>query len=458
MAGSMELHVIPVQEDSGEGKYILYRPLAGLAFVGNQAMVELATAVSQDQAFPPHPSHDAASLFLEKIGFLESDPAPPAAIDAVFRPTTAVLLMTNQCQLRCTYCYAAAGELTQEELTPELGCAAIDYVCQVAQQEKRPLFELSFHGGGEPTFAWHVLKQCVDYARKQPLPAKITLTSNGIWSSRQCAWIIENLDGLSLSVDGTPETQNRQRPFASGHESSGIVRQTIAELDRHHFPYGIRMTATAPWHHFPEDVYSLCEETNCQSIQVEPAFNTGRGGHGTAEIAEYEAFAQTFMAAYEIASSYGRHLHYAGARLNVVSPAFCVAPYNALIVNPRGELVTCYEIAGGTHPLARLSRIGRIENGQVIINRQARQKLHRLMAERRATCRDCFCYWSCAGDCYTRSFQPQPGGHLEHGHRCLMNRVITQDMLLNQMAGQGGVWHRWLAGHKSAQPLEAITI
>lgn len=437
LTGAMDLHVIPVSEDGGNGKFIIYRPLAGLAFVGNRAMVKLATAVSHNQPPPAHP----AAAFLEKIGFLEPDPPPPAAIDAAFRPTTAVLLMTNQCQLRCTYCYAA-----------------IDYVCQMALDGKRPLFELSFHGGGEPTFAWRVLKQCAAYARQQPLPAKITLTSNGIWSPRQRAWIIENLDGLSLSVDGTPETQNRQRPFASGHESASIVRQTIADLDRLHFPYGIRMTATAPWQQFPEDVYFLCEETNCQSMQVEPAFNTGRGGHGTAGIAAYEAFAEAFMAAYEIASSYGRHLHYAGARLNVVSPAFCVAPYNALIVNPRGELVTCYEIAGGTHPLARLSRIGRIKDGRVIINRQARQKLHRLMAERRATCRDCFCYWSCAGDCYTRTFQPQPGGHLEHGPRCLMNRAITRDMLLNQIARQGGVWHRWPGQHQPAQPTEAITI
>lgn len=84
----------------------------------------------------------------------------------------AVLLMTNQCQLRCVYCYAAAGELPHEALTTEQGRAAIDIVCQNAITLHQPQFEISFHGGGEPTFAWQVLKECATYARQKPLPAQ----------------------------------------------------------------------------------------------------------------------------------------------------------------------------------------------------------------------------------------------------------------------------------------------
>lgn len=447
----MEAHAIPLADANGADKFILYRPLAGLAFVGNRAMADLALGN------PAEAPATQATAFLQEIGFLESDPATPEPTGTEFRPTTAVLLLTNQCQLRCTYCYAAAGEFPRQELSVELGQAAIDYVFRTAQELGREQFEVSFHGGGEPTYAWKVLQACAAYARQKPLPAKVTLTSNGVWSPKQRAWIIGHLDGLSLSLDGDPATQDRQRPFISGRGSAALVMRAVAELDRHAFPYGIRLTAIAPWANLPKAVRFLCEETGCQSMQVEPAFNTARGGHAQADEAEAGAFADAFLEAFEIAAHAGRRLHYSGARLGVITPAFCVAPFAALIVNANGELVTCYEVSGPTHPLARLSIIGRIENGQVMIDTAARARLHALMAERRATCRDCFCYWSCAGDCYTRTFGQEPGQHLRHGSRCSMNRRITKELLLGGIAGGGGVWRAPNRQAARSQP-EAITI
>jgi uncharacterized protein len=348
--------------------------------------------------------------------------------------------LTNQCQLRCVYCYAAAGTLPRHDLAPELGYAAIDYVCQVAQEKGAPYFDLSFHGGGEPTFAWKVLQTCTDYARRKPLPARITLTSNAAWSAGQRDWIIDNIDSLSLSVDGRPATQDLQRPFVSGHSSSEIVINNLKALDRRGVPYGLRLTATTPWRHIPEDVRFLCQETGCRVMQIEPAFNSLPGGHGFPEVADCQTFAAAFLEGFEVALRAGRRLYYSGARPGVVTTKFCTAPYNALIVNANGSLVTCYEVDKETHPLAGISTIGRIEGGQVLIDQQARRHLHTLLAERRESCRGCFCYHTCAGDCYTRTFQSGPQGHLAHGPRCDMNRAITREMLLGFISGSGGVW------------------
>lgn len=133
---------------------------------------------------------------------------------------------------------------------------------------------------------------------------------------------------------------------------------------------------------------------------------------------------------------------YSGARLGLVTPTFCTAPYNALVLSPGGTLVTCYEITSPTHPLAPISAIGVLQGDEFHIYPAARTHLHTLMAERRQECQDCFCYWSCAGDCYTRSFQINKAGHQHRGPRCLMNRVITRRMLLQGIADQAGVWRR----------------
>lgn len=433
-----ELHVLPLGErGGGSERFVVYRPVARLAFVGNRAMADLAVAASRGQNGSRHPD---AHAFLEDIGFLEPDPAKPAQPAEEFRPSSAVLLMTNECQLRCTYCYAAAGEGTGEILDPDLGRAVIDYVCGVAVEDGRPDFEVALHGGGEPTRAWSSLRACVEHARAKPLPARVALTSNAVWSRRQLDWIVENVDGLTVSVDGGPETQDAQRPFASGRGSSGIVFRNLAELDRLGFPYAIRATVTAPWDRLPHDVRLLCETTECQLIRVEPAFNTVRGGRPEPRAEDCRAFGRAFRDAFAVARDAGRHLVYSGAQVGSVTGTFCSAPYDALIVGTRGELVTCYEVTSPTHPLAGISTIGRVVNGAVMIDEVARRRLRRLLEERRRACEGCWCYFTCAGDCYARAFEPTDGGHLAYGPRCALNRDTTRSVLLALIASGAGVW------------------
>lgn len=433
----MELHIIPLAEIAPD-KFIIYRPLARLAFIGNRAMADLARSVASGEVAA---SREGRALdFLEDIGFLRPDPPPPLPPGQDFRPTTAVLLMTNQCQLRCTYCYAAAGEATIQRLTPAQGRAAIDYVCAASLAQGRPRFDISFHGGGEPTLAWSVLKACITHARKKPLPAHIGMTSNGVWSPGQTDYLLANLDDLTLSFDGSPDTQDVKRPFATNRGSSPIVLRTIAALDRRSFPYAIRMTATSPWQGFPEDVRFICEQTGCRTIQVEPAFNTERRGHPQGDEAACHAFADAFLAGYEIAAAAGRSLFYSGARLGLVTNTFCSAPYDALIVTPAGNLVACYEVTDPGHPLADLSTLGCYDGDGFHLDLAARDHLHGLMTERQAGCSDCFCLRSCAGDCYTRAFASGPMGHRSRGPRCKMNQNIMTGLLLHGIAAGNGVW------------------
>jgi len=438
----MEVYTVPVSDPQDlPRKYIIYRPLTGLAFVGNRAMADLAIQwtgeVGTEKWIPTGPvtiKQKEAEDFLRRIGFFEPDPPQPASRSTQYQPTTAVLLMTTRCQLRCVYCYAAAGEHPAQDLPPELGRAAIDAVCRNALERGSSQFELTYHGGGEPTFNWKTLQSCTLYARHKPIRASISLTSNGIWSRPQCQWIITNLDYVSFSMDGSPKTQDSGRPFTSGRPSSPIVMKNIQQLDQRQFAYGIRLTSTAPWTNLPDEVRFICQETSCRSIQVEPAFNILRGGHGKPGIEEAQAFIEAFMEAYDVARQAGCQFYYSGARLGLVTDIFCSAPMGALIVNANGDLVACYEIADRQHALMGISIIGKIQDGAPVVDEKARSSLRQLMAERRASCRECFCYWSCAGDCYTRAFQDGPGGHLQHDRRCDINREIMRRLLLYHIA------------------------
>jgi radical SAM protein with 4Fe4S-binding SPASM domain len=114
----------------------------------------------------------------------------------------------------------------------------------------------------------------------------------------------------------------------------------------------------------------------------------------------------------------------------------------ALIVTPAGDVVTCYEVVDAGHPLARLSTVGTLNGGGLELDLEARAELRSRIAARRASCLDCHCYWTCAGDCYVRAFEPGPGGHLVRGERCRLNRTLTREILLRLIAESGGVWRR----------------
>lgn len=431
----MEIHIIPIED-----KFIIYRPLIQTAFVGNQAMADLTLKLANDGK-PDAP--DEIRAFLQAVGFLRPDPPQPSMPDRAFRPTTAVLLVTNRCNLRCIYCYANAGAASPVDMTFDQAKIAIDYAHENAKATGAQQFEVSFHGGGEPLQSWSLIKQTTEYARSKDIPCQVTMVSNGVWSETQRQWVLQNMNGVTISTDGGPETQNHNRPLSSGAETHTQVLKTTKALDEAKFDYGIRMTAIAPWREtFPADVRYLVENTQCQTLQVEPAFNTIRGQHQSAAQAESDAFVDAFMEAWEIAVQAGRNLSYSGARLGLITTSFCTAPYSALILNADGKLVTCYEVASDNHSLVEVSTIGHVVDSQIHINDSARHRLFDYMENKQATtCQTCFCRWQCAGDCYARSTLVEDGGRLIASHaRCYTNRELTRRLLLRLIMQGDGVW------------------
>ena len=443
----MEFYSIPIDDH-----YILYRPLLKKAFIGNRSMLDLVQDLLDKpagcgcQTTTPPQIRD----FLDGMGFLQSDPPTPPRFGRDFHPTTAVLLLTNRCNLRCTYCYANAGVMPTEDLSQDLAYSVIDQVYKNALETHQNQFNLSFHGGGEPMQAWKVIKAATEYARSKNLPCHITMVSNGIWSNHQREWVLKNLDGLTISIDGGEATQDVQRPLATGEGSFKYVLHTLSVLDKHQFNYGIRMTATAPWRErFPEDLRQLCEATGCKTFQVEPAFNINRGEHQEAHHNEAQAFVDAFIDAHEIAQSYGRRLVYSGARLGLVTQSFCSAPYNALIVNAGGQLVTCYEIASESHALSHISTIGQVNDSGILLDTQARDYLINFLENKQdSQCQNCFARWHCAGDCYTRASFVNDDELIVSTARCYINRQITAQLLLWHIMNNDGVWN---GNHMQAQ-------
>jgi uncharacterized protein len=214
-------------------------------------------------------------------------------------------------------------------------------------------------------------------------------------------------------------------------------------MDERETSYGIRLTVTeSSVDTLPLSIEFLCKETGCRNIQVEPAFNHGRARADGQAVSSTERFVRAFVRAYDIMHRHGRKLFYSGARPTTLTSTFCTAPYTALIVNNEDKITTCYEVFHSSLALAPPFFIGEMSPSTAApeIDFEKRNRLLDTIEERRETCRVCFCYWHCAGDCPAKTLTADGKGHLAFGSRCDVNRAITRELLVRFIHEAGGVW------------------
>jgi radical SAM protein with 4Fe4S-binding SPASM domain len=135
------------------------------------------------------------------------------------RFTNLQLHLTSRCNSKCIYCYSDSN-VVKEDLAEKQISSSIDYYCKHMSSED---VNIGFFGGGEPLVAWDRLQYAIEHSRDVSASLGVTLNlslvSNGIWSDRQCDFVVEHFNNVTLSFDGPAEIQNRYRPILSGEDS-----------------------------------------------------------------------------------------------------------------------------------------------------------------------------------------------------------------------------------------------
>ena len=409
-----ELFVLPL----GDSEYLVYAPLRRAALIADDAMVR---------------------LLREEPAAKGDEKAPGASPTGPPRPTSATLLLTNACNLRCRYCYAAAGEAPPKFMQPETARRAIDFVAANAVAAGAASFEVNYHGAGEPTAHWKLLAESHLYARgiarSCRLRLRASLTTNGVLTPAKRAWIVAHLDSATVSFDGLPEVQDANRHFPSGRGSSDIVLATLRAFDRAGFRYSIRMTVTAEAApRLAQSIAYLCRRFRPRAIQVEPLYRMGRGRD--AADAETAGFIEWFRAARRTSAKAARLLRFSGARLGSLTNRFCGVANDNFCVSPAGNISACHEVADEHQPWAERFFYGRPSAGPsgFDFDEQVYNSLRTHTVDRLEYCAGCFAKWNCAGDCYHKSLHWNPEDFAGAG-RCDIIRALTKDQILEKIAG-----------------------
>ena len=447
---SAEVFVIAL----GDNRHLVYAPVRRSAFVANTATVNILAALQQGH-FDEETDRDGSLLeLLRRLEIVDAGPEelPISVFAGDPEPTTVTLFLTTACNLRCTYCYASAGDTPLKVMSPAVARRGIDFVAANAHRRGAPAFEVLYHGGGEPTTNWRTLTRSLEYARKRASELGLTVRSatatNGFLLERRLEWIIANLDSINVSFDGLPEVQDVHRPTVSGAGSSERVMRTIRRLDEVGFPYGLRMTVTADQIPFIADsVDFICATFKPRAIQVEPAYQIGRWSNApSAETAEFLA---GYREAQSRAARHGYEISFSAARVGALTNHFCGISQDGFALSPDGNVSACYEVFDEDSDWSDVFFYGRPAEREAgyVFDATRLGHLRRQAVEHRDYCRGCFAKWTCAGDCYHKSLTVNDSLEFQGSDRCTITRELTKDQILAKISQSGGLyWHEVDAG------------
>jgi uncharacterized protein len=171
-------------------------------------------------------------------------PPPPSSSDSVEvirrNCRQLVLLLTEDCNLRCRYCaYSGAYDnvrtYTQTFMTPATARQAIDwFVSTIAPQRinnPRKPFALTFYGG-EPLLNMSTLRAALEHvAARYPNLFVTSLTTNGTLLTLENAELLATYGvNTSVSLDGPAEEHDRERIDRLGRGTHGVIMKNLSAI------------------------------------------------------------------------------------------------------------------------------------------------------------------------------------------------------------------------------------
>lgn len=422
-----DLFVIKREDNS----YILYSPLNKKVGVINSAGVNAIANYFHEELLSESEQKYIDNLYQNNFLNEKELPKPIFPGNYSFMPHEVTLFATSRCNLRCRYCYADAGKKS-EDMTIEIAKAAIDLVARNAGLAGLPSFTVGFHGGGEPTMAWDLITEAVEYAYQvadeKGLDVEVFAATNGMFNKTQREFILNRFTNLNVSIDGPADIQNYNRPTVGGGSSYDIIKDNLKYFDEHGFDYGVRATITGKnVSRMVEIVEWFKNEFDIAFLHLEPVWLCGRCVTTGETAPSDEEFITQYMLASEKAVDAGFNLVYSGLRIDSLLSKFCAAAGDGFNVLPDGTVTSCYEITENDDPKAALFHYGKYDSvkGEFIFDKDKISRLQNYSVEHLDYCKDCFCKWHCAGDCISKVFDESKSFTHQGSSRCELNRKLT---------------------------------
>ena len=382
-------------------------------------------------------------LMIRAIARTEAEPARqlPILPPREFPLTTMVLGVTSHCNLACTYCY----EYGEDAIVPatdkprfmseETARQSVDWMFE--QGKGVDNVHLTFFGG-ETLLNFKVLKKTHAYALEQAKEldrgVDFSLTTNAtLLRPEIIEWLADNEIGVTVSIDGPKEAQDKFRVFKNGMGSYEVVLPKIRELLRRHRsrPIGARVTLTRQNLDVRSIYKHLREELGFWEIGFAPVTTSNQREFAI----EDEGFDSMLGQFEDLAADYlqhtlqGRHHGFSNVKDTLeeihkgVSKAYpCGAGLGLMGVATDGEVALCHRFAGSSE-----HSIGTVQDGVDEVRKYEFLKKHHIAGK--TDCHTCWARPICSGGCYHEAHTRYGSTSTPNLHFCTWVRSWTNTCL-----------------------------
>jgi len=325
---------------------------------------------------------------------------------------TLVLNVTSKCNLSCGYCYEYGEDRIVESATKPrfmneaVAKQSVDFMFSEAGDS--PAVNLTFFGG-ETLMNFKVLKSALAYARgigaERGKEVNASLTTNATLLREEVIdWIVENDVGITVSIDGAREQQDKHRVFANGMGSYDIILPNIKQLLARHRrrPVGARVTLTGQNLDVVSIYKHLFEEIGFWEVGFAPVTTSWQREYSIQDDGFQTLLSgfQTLAADFLSSALAGRRHGFSNVRDTLeelhkgMSKAYpCGAGMGLMGVATDGDVALCHRFAGSdSHKLGTVS-------GGIDHSRQDDFLVRHHIANK-TDCSTCWARPLCAGGCY----------------------------------------------------------
>ena len=355
--------------------------------------------------------------------------------------TTLVLNVTSKCNLSCGYCYEYGEDKLSEAskkprfMNEETARQSVDFM--FAESGDSKVVHLTFFGG-ETLLNFRMLRTALAYAQERGKvlgkEVDVSLTTNATLLREEIVdWIVANDVGVTVSIDGAREQQDKHRVFANGMGSYDIIRPNIENLLARHRrrPVGARVTLTGQNLDVAGIYQHLAGELGFPSVGFAPVTTSWKRDYAiedegfTHMLHQFQALAQDYLAAAldgrrHAFSNIADTLHEIHKGMSKAYP--CGAGMGLMGVATDGDVALCHRFAGSD-----AHKIGSVTTGVDVDKQEAFFDRHHI--DSKTDCSTCWARPLCAGGCYHEAHTRYGSTEVPNPHYCEWIRAWTNTCL-----------------------------
>jgi len=387
--------VFYVFNEHGEG--LIYSPLQGKFFSADGD----SQSIVNDFISSGKPSQHEFYTILSDSELLAGKREPEKPEKTIYRPTALMLSLSNQCNLRCVYCYANAGN-SSKILSWNLITKSIDTMFTNAIETNKENIEVCFHGTGETLVRWETFRKTVNYVlSKKPEAIRVdfSLVTNGtLLDDERIKFLVANNFIITLSMDGTQPVQDKQRPSADGKGSYDDVIKGMKLLVDAKIDFIVRSTITSENIDLMSEFVILCAGLGCPEISFLPFSAVGRGATDLSQVTPH-SFIENYLLAKKKGRELGITVSMVGTNISEISSYYCDAVGYNCVISPEGDISACSRVTSADDSLASVFIIGNVTESGLIVNQEKINSLANFNLYSYPECNDCFAKYVCSGGC-----------------------------------------------------------